>query len=173
MPDFFTIEGLSDAKRALEELTRDMRRRVVRGALLAAARPIVQAAKANAPVRTGLVKKRIGTFTSKIKNGRKGEYGVYIKPRATRAARKTKNRAQDPYYYKFQEEGFHAVGGRRVGGGSRRRKATLAKLVRVGRARFIPGKAFIGRAFESQKYAAVKAFVAEIKKRIDLANRRR
>lgn len=192
MTQYFTVHGIADAKRALDELTKDLRRRVIRGALLAAAKPIVQAAKANAPVKTGLVRRSIGAFTSKIKNGRNGEYGVYIKPRAGRVARKTKNKALDPFYYRFQEVGFRAVGGRRVTGGLRR-KALLSyspeyreKLLRLSswsgpekrrltrpEPRYKVGSAFLGRAFASQKEAAVKAFIEEVKKRIDLANRRK
>ena len=125
MAELVSIEGLADAKAALESLSRDMRLKVVRGALRAAARPIVRQAKANAPVLTGLVRKRIGTFSSKIKRGRDGELGVFIKPRSSAAARKAKNKALDPYYYRFQEAGFHAVGTRRVNGGRTNRPANL------------------------------------------------
>lgn len=192
MTKYLTIDGIADAKRALDELTKDLKRRVIRGALLAAAKPIVQAARANAPVKTGLVRKSIGAFTSKIKNGRNGEYGVYIKPRAGRVARKTKNKALDPFYYRFQEVGFRAVGGRRVTGGSRRKKLFSfspeyrEKILRLAgvsapekrrltrpEPRFKVGSAFLGRAFASQKEAAANAFIKEVKKRIDLANRRK
>lgn len=163
------LEGLADAKAAIEALTKDLRRRVVRGALRDAAKPIVKAARANAPVKTGLVQKRIGVSASKIKNGRNGELGVYIRPRATKLARKTKLRSQDPYYYRFQEAGFHAVGSRRVSGGRRARAANLKKS----KARFIPGKVFLGRAFESQQRNALAIFQAAIKKRIGQANQRK
>ena len=163
------LEGLADTKRALEALTKDLRRKVVRGALRDAAKPIVKAARANAPVKTGLVQKRISVATSKIKRGQNGELGVYIRPSATRLARKTKLTSQDPYYYKFQEAGFHAVGRRKVGGGRKAR----AERIKASGARFIPGKAFLGRAFETQQRAALDIFQAAIKKRIDLANQRK
>lgn len=169
MAEIVRVKGLADAKAAIEALTKDLRLRVARGALRDAARPIVNAAKTNAPVRTGLVKKRIGVSASKIKRGKTGEIGVYIRPRATALVRKTKLRAQDPWYYRFQEAGFHAVGRRRVGGGRRARAGRL----KASGARFIPGKAFLGRAFEAQQRAALEIFQKAIKKRIDQANQRK
>jgi len=162
------IEGFEDAIQALIDLAKDMRRRVVRGALRAAARPIVNQARSNAPVRTGLVKKRMSVMTSRIAKGR-NEIGVYIRPRATALARREKIKALDPYYYKFQEAGFHAVGTRRVRGGRRARADNL----RSSGARFIPGKMFIGRAFESRGSEALAIFKAQIRARIDAANRRK
>jgi HK97 gp10 family phage protein len=169
MAEFVSIEGLADAKRAIEELTKDLRRKVVRGALRDAARPIVRQARANAPVLTGLVRKRITVASSRIKRGQRGEIGVYIRPSATRLARKTKLTSQDPYYYRWQEAGFHAVGSRRVAGGRRNR---VDRLRQMG-VRFIEGKKFMGRAFESRQREALAVFTQAIKKRIELANRRK
>jgi len=169
MAEVLRVEGLKDAKAALDALTKDIRRKVVRGALRDAARPFVQAARANAPVRTGLLRKRIGTFTSKIKRGQNGEVGVYVKPRASNAARRAKIKSADPFYYRFQEIGFHAVGRRKIRGGRRARAANLKESG----ARFIPGKMFIGRAFAAQQRRALEIFQSAVKKRIDLANTRK
>ena len=169
MAEYLRLDGLRDAKAAIESLTKQMRKKVVRAALKAAAKPIIRAAKANAPVKTGLVRKRIGSFASKIKRGQNGEIGIYIKPRTSARARKSKDKSQDPFYYRFQEMGYHATGRKKVGGGRRYRSARLAARG----TRKIPGKAFIGRAFESQRSAALTAFTAEIKKHIDLANTRK
>lgn len=159
MAEIITVNGLADAKRALEALTKDLRNRVVRGALRDAAKPIVQQAKANAPVRTGLVKRRITVNASRLRKKARGEIGVYIRPRATALARRTKLRSQDPFYYKFQEAGFHATG--------------RSKLKNSRNARFIEGKAFLGSAFESRRQSALAIFQAAIKRRIDEANRRK
>jgi len=150
------LKGLDDAKRAIEELIQDMRRKVVRAALRDAARPMVKQAKVNAPVKTGLVRRRISVFTSRIKRGQRGEIGVYIRPKATKSNRGKKG---DPFYYKFQEMGFHATG-------SAKRKAAP-------NARFISGKMFLGRAFESHSRDSAEIFSDAIKRRIDLANRRK
>lgn len=169
MAEYVKLDGLADAKAAIESLTKEMRRKVVRAALKAAGKPIIRAAKANAPVKTGLVRKSIGSFASKFKRGQNGEIGIYIKPRTSARARKSKDKSQDPFYYRFQEMGYHATGRKRVGGGRRNRPARLA----ASGARMIPGKAFLGRAFESQRGAALAAFTAEIKKYIDLINTRK
>lgn len=176
MTEFLRIEGLADAKRALDALSNGMRRKDVRGALREAAKPIVQQAKANAPVRTGLVKKRIGVSSSKIFKPSRGIVGVYIRPRATALARRTKLTSQDPFYYRFQEAGFYAVGRRRLRIRTRSGQDTeLRRAVEASRrgARYIEGKAFLGRAFESRRHAALAAFEAAIKRRIDEANRRK
>jgi len=174
MAEYINISGLADAKRALEALPKDLRNRVVRGALRDAAKPIVQQAKANAPVRTGLVKRRITVNASRLRKKSRGEVGVYIRPRATALARRTKLRSQDPWYYKFQEAGFHAVGSRRM-----KTRAVpeneLRRAVEAAQrgARYIPGKAFLGRAFEAKRSEALSIFQAAIKRRIDEANRRK
>lgn len=159
MAEIITVNGLSDARRAIEALSKDLRNRVVRGALREAARPIVQQARATAPVRTGLVKRRITVSASRLRKKARGEIGVYIRPRATALARRTKLRSQDPWYYKFQEAGFHATG--------------RSKLKNSRNARFIKGKAFLGSAFESRRQSALAIFQAAIKRRIDEANRRK
>lgn len=168
MSEYAQIIGLDDAKSALDNLVKKMRKKIVRSALRAASKPIIAAAKANAPIKTGLLQRRIGAFTSKKYNGRTGVIGLYIKPRSSAKARKTKNLSQDPFYYRFQEAGFHAVGSKRIAGGKRRRAATLA----TGKYRFIEGKKFLGRAFESQSKNALSIFTAEIKKSIDAENKR-
>jgi HK97 gp10 family phage protein len=169
MAEIVSVEGLADAKAALEALTRDMRIKVVRAALRDAARPIVAQARANAPVLTGLVKRRIGVSASRINRGQGGVIGVYIRPRATTLARRTRNRAQDPWYYRFQEAGFHAVGSKRIAGGRQR----SAENLKTSGARFIPGKAFLGEAFQTKQRDALAIFQAAIKKRIDQANQRK
>jgi HK97 gp10 family phage protein len=138
------IEGFEDAIQALKDLAKDMRRRVVRGALRAAARPIVNQARVNAPFRNFLIRKRMSVMTSRVAS-RRGEVGVYIRPRATAIARRQKLKALDPYYYKFHEAGFYKVG----------------------------AKMFMGRAFESRGSEALAIFKAQIRARIDAANRRK
>ena len=50
MADEIKVEGLADLKAAVEELTADLRKKVIVGALRDAAKPIVAAAKAAVPV---------------------------------------------------------------------------------------------------------------------------
>lgn len=165
------VEGIADFNAALTALTKDLRKRVVRSALRAAARPIINAAKSIAKVRTGLMKRRVVVTASRIKNGRNGTLGVYIKPKKARSA--SKGGKADPFYYKFVAAGFHAVGSRRVAGGRLTRKANLRSQVKAGRVRFVPGDDFLGKAFRIGSSAALAIFQRKLKERIDVANKRK
>ena len=173
------VEGIDDFTRAIAELTRDMRRRVIRAALRAAAKPIAQAMKANSKVlktphkhRTaGLMRDSVKVTASRLHNGRNGVIGVFVRPRA-KGARGAKS-ATDPFYYRFVAGGFHAVGRKRVAGGRLTRSANLAARVRAGTARFVPGDDYIGRAFAAQSGNALRIFQQKLRARIDAANRRK
>jgi len=115
------IHGLDDLKRVLDELPKQLRRKVVLGALRKAARVPLQAARqvvpvmssadaAKAPYRTpGLIKRRLMVRASKS-SGRAGNVGVFInvKPLKTAAIRgfrriggKSSQNPVDPFYWKF------------------------------------------------------------------------
>jgi len=168
MAEFISVEGLEDVRTRLFSLPIHLRKKVMYKTLLKAATPIVRAARANAPVAKkgtkrvipGLVKNTIRVVISKFSNPSAGTFGVYVKPFVPGKVKSLQRRAKrgghhvyfgDPFYYKFQEFGFHAVGRRRVAGGRRRREAVLVS----GRFTKVPGKAFLGRAFDSGKAAAL------------------
>lgn len=179
------IEGLADLKIAIEALKSDLRKRVVRGALRDAARPMVRQARTDAPVlkstakyRTpGLLKRSIKIFGSKRQNGRDGTIGIYIAVRGNKkliaAGGKGWKNPNDPFYWWWQEFGFTAVGRKKIGGGARHREGRIAERVRGGTARKIPGKKFMTNAFESMKGAAVEIFEQRIAHHIEKANRRK
>lgn len=174
------ISGIEDFNKAVAELKKDVARRVVRAALRAAAKPIITAAKANAkelkkphPYRIkGLMKSRIVASNSRIAN-RKKLIGFYIKPVAQKGVTKGAKSPLDPYYYRFVAAGFNAVGTRRVKGGRFTRARNMFNQINAGKARWIRGDDFIGKAFRSQGFAALREFERAIKKRIDAANRRK
>lgn len=155
MADGVTVRltGIDDLKRAVDALRNDLRKKVVRGALRDAAKPIVAAAKANAPVlrkatkyRTpGLLRKSIVVRSSKVFNGRNGELGVYISVRGKKGARRGARSADDPFYWRFSEFGTRK----------------MAK------------RPFLLPAFKSQAGAALRIFQSRLKERIDQANRRK
>lgn len=124
---YIKLTGVEDLKRALGELTSQLRKKVLLSALRKAARVVSAAAKANAPTlqtptpyRTkGLVRKRISVRTSK--EARKaGDVGVFVNVRpaagakykrvggvrtfakATQRGAKSPN---DPFYWRFLEFG--------------------------------------------------------------------
>lgn len=121
------VTGLSEATKALYAYSQQLGDRVVKGALRVGANYIARIARANAPVKTGLLKRRgIVVRNSKIHRGKssKDMIGVYL----TIARKKG-----DPFYGRFQEAGWKA--------GKRN----------------IPGKRFIDKAFEQNKEKAVEA----------------
>lgn len=181
------LEGLEDVRLRLESLPIHLRKKVMYALLRKAAAPIVRQAKANAPlakkstarVIRGLIKNTISVTRSKFKNPSVGEFGVFIQPRIPGKVRTLKRRATrgggkgpnfgDPFYFKFQEFGFHATGRKKVGGGTRSRKSRLT----AAGFKFIPGLQFLGRAFESQKSAALNLINSDLVKAItDQFNKR-
>jgi hypothetical protein len=104
---------------------------------------------------------------------RKKLIGLYIKPIARKGVTKGAKSPLDPFYYRFVASGFNAVGTRRVKGGRFTRARNMMNRINEGKARWIPGDDFIGKAFRSQGGAALSAFERTIKKRIDAANRRK
>lgn len=121
-----SLTGLKEAQRALYAYSRQLGDRVVLASLRQGANLVLRQARANAPVRTGLMKRALVVKRSKIYNGRRMEniLGLYLSLRKGPA-----------YYGKFQESGWRA--------GSKN-------------TRQIPGKRFVQRAFQSQQDAAAR-----------------
>ncbi len=187
MSEIVKMEGLESVRLALIETPKHLRLKVMHSILRKAAQPILRAAKSAAPVAKkstsrvipGLLKKTLGVTRSKLRSASRGEFGVFItarKPGAIKRIGRASRKAGmggpnfgDPFYHRFQESGFHAVGSRRVKGG----KSNREKNLKASGARFIPGKKYLGSAFESQKQNAVniiqtdlvKATVAAFEKR--------
>ncbi len=187
MAETVRVEGLAEVRRALAELPADLAKKTLYSMLRKAAQPIVRAARANAPVAKqatkrvipGLLKRTLGVRRSRLYRGASGQYGVFItaiKPPGIKRlqGRARKARVQgpnfgDPFYHKFQEAGFHAVGRTKVRGGARRRSESLA----ASGVRFVPGKNYLGNAYRTQRAAAVAVFNAEfVKASVAAFNRR-
>ena len=145
-----TVRGIEDMKAAVEALTGDLRRKVVIGALMDAARPIVKAARALAPYKSGLVRSRIAAARSKIYRGSNGTIGVFIRVRPEKATRikgtklRYRIKQNDPYYAKFLE------------GGTKKMAA----------------RPFLGPAAEAHFAASAQIVIDRISERIELANHR-
>lgn len=187
MAEIVRVEGLHDLQITLQGLPVELRKKVMYKLLRKAAAPILRAAKQNAPVAKkatkrvipGLIKGTLKISTSRYWKPSRGEFGVYIKPvspskikRLQRHARKGGGRGPyfgDPFYYRFQEEGFHAVGRSRVDKLSKAAtklngsiRARRQKQYAAGRHRFIPGKKFIGRAWEAHKRKALEIIKVDL-----------
>jgi HK97 gp10 family phage protein len=133
-----TIQGGAQIDAALKELEAKTAKSYVRKALRAGAKPILQAARANAPVDKGITKKSI-----KVRSGgtRRGIISVII-------GLGKKWFAGPVWYGSFQEFGFHI--------GSRK------KSVR----RKVPGKHFIEHAYDTQKEAATDAMMGSLREQL-------
>jgi HK97 gp10 family phage protein len=182
MAESYKIEGLDALKRNINELTADLKRKVVRAGLRDAAAPIARQARANAPVLKedhpyrlpNTLKKSIITKASKEFNGKNGVIGVYIsvKKRKGLGGKESAKNPFDPFYWRFMEFGFTAVGGKKITGGTNLRNKTRNERVRSGAAKWIPGKRFMGRAFDANSARAIDIFKARLKVRIDKANKK-
>ena len=113
----FQVTGLQPLGVALAGLSTDMQKKAVRQAVTAGARVIVLAARRNAPVKTGKLKKSIESLRDK-QNSRPGfevravsvfkVFGVYANTRENvRKGRVGKKYLMDPptFYWKFNELG--------------------------------------------------------------------
>lgn len=176
------VDGLLDVKAALEALTADLRRRVVRSALRSAARPLIKEAKAQAPVlkyplrrrRPGVMKSAIRAFNSKRANGQGGTLGIYVSVGASKKDLKRAPISGDPYYWRWVEGGHKIVPkfkgkytsyrlrgrGRLTGLRSRNRAAT----------RMVPPYSFLYPAYRTRSQEVIRLFTQKIVERIAKAN---
>ena len=173
------VQGIDDFKRAMYEFNDDLKKRVIKSALRAASKPIIRQAQSIAKVLQrptkrrlpGVMRDRVRAVASKKHSiAKDGSIGMYIKPVTAKNAKKT---PLDPFYYRFVAGGYHAVGSRRVAGGKLTRALNLRKQAEAGKIRFIAGDNFLGKAFQAQGGAALREFENTMKRRIDLANRRK
>ena len=173
------VRGIEDFNQALTALRKDVSKRVIASALRAAAKPIIQQAKANAPVAKktypkriiGLVRDNIAATTSRLSR-RRGDIGLFIKPKRKKGVRPGK--LGDPYYYRWLITGYHAVGRKRVAGGRRTRGLNLEAQRQAGRIKFIsPQTNFLQNAFAAKSGDALNIFQTKLKTYIDNANKRK
>lgn len=156
MAEEFTIKtsGLQEAQKAIYSYGQQFGDFVIYKSLRAGGNIVLREARANAPQgQTGKLKKGIVLMRSRINNGKKFPLlGMTITIR---------RRKQDPFYGKFQEDGWNTRG-KRVGG----RAAIVAAFgSRTGRKTQpgktdVPGKKFIENAFTSKQGEAVNMIVA-------------
>lgn len=130
------ITGIKEAQRKLYAYSQQMGDRVVIRALTNGARLLQKQAQANAPKRTGKLRRQILVRKSKYNNGRRNinTLGVYItikRPKGIQSGR--------AYYGNALEYGWRDKSGKKQ-----------------------PARAFMGRAFDSSKQRAADIAVASI-----------
>lgn len=149
------VEGLHDLKAALNELSADLKRKIIRAALRDAAAPMAKAARDAAPVLKtehpyrlpGTLKRSIITKASKRYRGQNGEIGVYISASKLKGlgGKAGARNPFDPFYWRFQEFGTQKQ----------------------------PAKPFLNPAFNTHVHQAIAIFQARIKVRIEKADKRK
>lgn len=173
--EYIKLTGVDDLRAALRDLDRKMRFKVLRNALRAAARVIQTDAKTKAPVlqtptpkrNPGTVRRSIVVRASRLAR-RKNMVGVYVTVKASKA-RVKKDGRQDPFYFRFLEEGWIPRGpGRGLRGSDRKKRAVRAQD--AGRKVQRP---FLGPALQAKSQAAVQAFEREVLPAIAKFNRRK
>lgn len=85
----FSIEGLDELERQFDRLAETSKKKVMQKALNAGIAPIKKEAKANAPVKTGLLKKSIRS--KQLRFTENPAVGIFVSGKA--------------YYWRFLEEG--------------------------------------------------------------------
>ena len=176
MPERLEVKGLRELEAALKGFTPALQKRSIRQALGAGGRVVRDAARARAPVRSGVLRRNIQVVVGKINPG-KGIQNAYIgietgkvgqvtaegkvafKRRGKarfRAQTRREKRGEDPFYYRFQELGFTAVGRRKARSGASKRRGGET----VGRK--IPGLRFLTKAFENNVGPVLEKFKASV-----------
>ncbi|WP_395406304.1 HK97-gp10 family putative phage morphogenesis protein [Pseudoduganella sp. UC29_106] len=179
MTDSITVKmtGIPEFSARLRALGIDMERKIVRAGALAAGIVFRNAARENAPSlkpntrrkdRTpGALKKSIYATRSKSKS-KPGLETIVV---AARAGSKTsKKGVATAFYWRWVEDGHVARGpGGKLKGGNRSRALQRSRLKAGGK--FVPGVAFLRRAFQGKQDQAVAAFNKRIEARIAKAQK--
>lgn len=174
MSDTVNVKGLSDLQKFLDQLPAKIERNIIRGALNAGAKPILDAAKANAPTArpsTENAKDRGGyhgalrdslRISSKIANGRNILFDGQKVVVSVKAGGRKKDGA-DVYYAGWVEYGTrpHIIKAR-PGGKLYFGQAFYDFVMHPG----AKARPFLRPAFDSQANAAIIASAEYIKKRL-------
>lgn len=150
------VEGLEDLREVLlRKLPERLRGRALQGALAQAAKPILAAARARAPVDTGRERRAIYSKRSKLSRPE-------LERRIIGVAYRKKILGRFPFYWKFVEFG-HRVGNRKTG--------YLQKNGRgsghTGTVSVVPARPFMRPAFELHKGEALEILTRELAAEID------
>lgn len=152
------ITGLAELERKLKALPARLAGRALATAMRAGGREIQREIKARAPVDTGAIRRNVvakrgqrkfdGDLSQRqIIGVRHGRARVTASKFTTKSGKTITNkltaydrRGEDPFYFRFQELGYHAVGRRKAGS---RRERGNRKAGNPSYGRFVPGQRFM------------------------------
>jgi HK97 gp10 family phage protein len=155
--DSIRIEGSAELKAKFARLQKNVAKKHTRKALRAGAKIIRAEARANAPVKSGLIRRGIRVIAGK---SRKGMISILV----TLGDRLFQGKE---FYGAFQEFGWFS--GKRIRGkfkGADAKDRYHAASLAAGRA-FHPGKFFMRRAFETKKDQAARTVEETLRKLIE------
>jgi HK97 gp10 family phage protein len=162
--------NLPQFKAQLKAFGQDFERRTMRSATAAAATVFRKLVVANAPVRTGLLKRAV--YIKRSRDRTSGREHYFVGVRQGRKAQRRKGGSLDAFYWRFVEQGHLARGPRsRLQGGKRRRALQRERLNASG-AKRVGARPFLRPSFEQGREAAVQAFYGRVQKRLDQENRK-
>lgn len=143
-----TVTGLQEVQKALYSYSQQLGDRVIRGALRQGANYVLKGIRleisASIKDKTGALRKRgFRVANSRIHNGKLSSsmIGIYI------SLRKKKG---DPFYGRFQNDGWVPNGGKAAKGGTARRTRQREARLAAGGKR-VPGKQFVQNSFASRR----------------------
>lgn len=139
------ISGLAELERELKALPRKLQRRSLTNAIRAGGRIIQQEVKARAPVKSGALKRNLLLKRGKrqFDGGLEARVIIGVQHGKVKTRGKLKGydkKGVDPFYFRFQELGFTAVGRRKAASRSER---GARKHGNRSYGRLIPGKRFL------------------------------
>lgn len=158
------VSGLAALRAQFLALPKKIQKRALDKAFAAGARLVAADAKRRAPVKTGAIKRNIvakkgakkyqmgadSRYIVGVRHGRTNTNAMTVSGRKRKVTSYDK-RGQDPFYFRFQELGFTAVGRRKAASKSEDR---LRKAGRRSYGTHVPGKKFLEDALTSTAYAA-------------------
>lgn len=154
------IEGLDALTRRLKQFPVTLQRRALGNAMRAGAREIAREVKARAPVDSGVLRRNIGT-----KRGRRQFDRGLVQRQIIGVKHGRTNKRGDPFYFRFQEKGYTAVGRRKAAN----RATRLARRLGFGNTggRFIPGRKFLAGGLVTGEGAALNAIRTRLQRELD------
>lgn len=174
------IRGLAELEQRLKAFPIKLQRRALGNAMAAGARAIRDEIKQRAPVATGALKRNVASKRGQrrfdkpgqaarqivgVRHGRTRQQNTTVRLPGgkTRTFKRSgyDRRGEDPYYYRFQELGYRAVG---------RRKARSGAAKRAGRGvtgRYIAGRHFLRDGLAVAGPRALEAVRARLAREIE------
>lgn len=139
-----TVQGEAETIAALQDLSRQVQRRMIDRAARAALKPVVATARAGVPRDTGNLRKSIGV--KKSRRTRKGEIVLSVGPRPGFDWKDEKGKLQVPWRYAIPVEYGH-----------------LTK----GGASYVAPVGFLRAAYHQHRLTIISDFAVELKARIE------